>query len=231
MNVRGVASLCGSPIFLMTVDPRIKSIKDFQEGDKIAVSSVKVTIQALMLNLAAAREWGWENRFKLDPLAVSMSHPLSIAALRSGKLEVKNYAAIVPYNYEVLAQGNARQLLTSYELMGGEHSTAAMWATETWVKANPKTYEAVVAAFEEAMELIAADPQKAAQTYAKWEVSTLKTEDVVRIITNPADITFSTTPNKSLVLADTMHKIGLLKRKPTAWTDYFHYALHSKKGS
>jgi hypothetical protein len=29
-------------------------------------------------------------RFKLDPLTVSMSHPISIEALRSGKLEVKN---------------------------------------------------------------------------------------------------------------------------------------------
>lgn len=231
LNVRGVTSLCGSPIYLMTVDPRIKSVKDFQEGDKIAVSSVKVTIQALVLNLAAAREWGWEQRFKLDPLAVSMSHPLSIAAMKSGKLEVKNYAAIVPYNYEVMAGGNARQLLTSYELMGGEHSTAAMWATEAWVKANPKTYEAVVAAFEEAMERIKADPKTAAQIYAKWEVSTLKPDDVVRIITNPADITFSATPSKSLVLADTMFKIGLLKKKPAAWTDYFHYALHSKSGS
>jgi NitT/TauT family transport system substrate-binding protein len=231
MNVRGVTSLCGSPIYLMTVDPRIKSIKDLGEGDRIAVSAVKITMQALFLNLAAAREWGWDARFKLDPLAVSMSHPLSIAALRSGNLEVKNYAAIVPYNYEVLAVGNARQLMTSYDVMGGEHSTAAMWATETWVKANPKTYEAVVAAFEEAMERIAADPQTAARTYAKWEVSTLKQEDVVRIITNPNDIRFSATPNKSLIIAETMQKIGLLKHKPTAWTDYFHYAMRGKTGS
>jgi NitT/TauT family transport system substrate-binding protein len=101
MNVRGIATMVDSPIFLMTVDPRIKSLKDFGEGDRIAVSAVKVTMQALFLNLAAAREWGWDARFKLDPLTVSMSHPMSIQALRTGKLEVKSYAAIVPYNYEV----------------------------------------------------------------------------------------------------------------------------------
>jgi len=231
MNVRGVTSLCGSPIFLMTVDPRIKSIKDLGEGDRIAVSAVKVTMQALFLNLAAAREWGWDARFKLDPLTVSMSHPLSIAALRSGQLEVKNYAAIVPYNYEVLAAGNARQLMTSYEVMGGEHTTAAMWATEAWVKANPKTYQAVVAAFEEAMQRIAADREAAARTYMKWETSTLKLEDVVRVISNPSDITFTAVPNRSLVIAETMQKIGLLKNKPAAWTDYFHSELHGKNGS
>lgn len=231
LNVRGVTALCESPIYLLTVDPRIKSVKDFREGDRIAVSAVKVTLQALFLNLAAAREWGWEQRFKLDPLAVSMSHPLSVAALRSANLEVKSYAAIVPYNYEVLANKNARQLMTSYDVLGGAHSTGAMWATETWVKANPKTYQAVVAAFEEAMGLIAADREAVARTYVKWEKSTLPVAEVARILSNPDDITFSATPRRSMAIAETMHKVGLLKSQPAAWTDYFHSAMHDRKGS
>ena len=62
-------------------------------------------------------------------------------ALRTGKIEVKSYAAIVPYNYtKCSAASNARQLITSYEVLGGAHSLSAIWASETWVKANPKTY-------------------------------------------------------------------------------------------
>ncbi|MBS0244730.1 MAG: ABC transporter substrate-binding protein, partial [Proteobacteria bacterium] len=129
LKVRGISALCDSPIYLMTVDPRIKSIRDFGDTDRIAVSNVKVTMQALTLDLAAAREWGWEQRFKLDPLTVAMSHPTAVAALRSGKLEVKNYAAILPYNYEVLAGGNARQLLSSFDVLGGEHTLNAIWAS------------------------------------------------------------------------------------------------------
>ncbi len=229
MNVRGIATMCDSPIFLMTVDPRIKSLKDFGEGDRIAVSAVKVTMQALFLNLAAAREWGWDARFKLDPLTVSMSHPMSIQALRTGKMEVKSYAAIVPYNYE-LAASNARQLMTSYEVLGGAH-LSAFWATETWVKENPKTYQAVLAAFEEAAELITKDREVAARTYAKWEASSLPIADVARIIGTPSEITFSVTPNRTLMIAETMHKVGLLKTKPATWTDYFHAGLHGKNGS
>ena len=231
MNVRGIATMVDSPIFLMTVDPRIKSLKDFGEGDRIAVSAVKVTMQALFLNLAAAREWGWDARFKLDPLTVSMSHPMSIQALRTGKIEVKSYAAIVPYNYEVLKASNARQLMTSYEVLGGAHSLSAIWASETWVKANPKTYQATLAAFEEATERIATDLEAAARTYSKWEGSTLPTADLARIIGTPSEITFTVTPNRTLMIAETMHKIGLLKTKPAAWTDYFHPGLHGKKGS
>ncbi len=231
MNVRGIATMCDSPIFLMTVDPRIQSLRDFGEGDRIAVSAVKVTMQALFLNLAAAREWGWDARFKLDPLTISMSHPMSIQALRTGRMEVKNYAAIVPYNYEVLAASDARQLVTSYDVLGGAHTLNAFWATESWVKANPKTYQAVMAAFEEATELIAKDREAAARTYAKWEASTLPIADVARIIGTGSEITFSINPNRTLMIAETMHKVGLLKTKPAAWTDYFHAGLHGKNGS
>jgi NitT/TauT family transport system substrate-binding protein len=231
LKVRGVVALCESPIYLMTVDPRIKSLKDFTEKDRIAVTAVKVTMQALFLNMAAVREWGWGERFRLDPLAVAMPHPMSVGALRSGQLEVKNYAATLPYNYEVLAGNNARQLMTSYDVLGGPHTVAAIWASETWAKANPKTYEATVAAFEEAMQMIGADREKAARTYAKWEGSTLPIPDIVRMISNPADISFSATPNRSLVIAETMQKLGLIKTKPSAWTDYFHAGLHGRKGS
>jgi NitT/TauT family transport system substrate-binding protein len=230
-NVRGIVALCESPIYLMTVDPHIKSLKDFSESDRIAVSAVKVTMQALFLNMAAVREWGWDARFRLDPLAVAMPHPVAVAALRSGQLEIKNYAATLPYNYEVLAGKNARQLMTSYDVLGGPHTVAAIWASETWTKANPKTYEATVAAFEEAMELIKADPEKAARTYAKWESSTLPIPNIVRMISNPADITFAAAPSRTLVVAETMQKLGLIKTKPTAWTEYFHAGLHGKNGS
>ena len=139
--------------------------------------------------------------------------------------------AIVPYNYEVLTASNARQLMTSYDVLGGAHSLSAFWATESWVKANPKTYQAILAAFEEATERIAMDREAAARTYAKWEASSLPTADVARIIGTPSEITFTVTPNRTLMIAETMHKIGLLKTKPAAWTDYFHAGLHGKKGS
>jgi NitT/TauT family transport system substrate-binding protein len=144
---------------------------------------------------------------------------------------VKNYAAIVPYNYEVLKAGNARQLMTSYDVLGGAHSLSAIWASETWVKTNPKTYQAILAAFEEAAERIAADRESAARTYAKWEGSTLSIADVANIIGTPSEIAFTITPNRTLMIAEIMHKLGLLKTMPKAWTDYFHAGLHDKKVS
>ena len=57
------------------------------------------------------------------------------------------------------------------------------------------------------------------------------TADVARIIGTPGEISFTVTPNRTLMIAETMHKVGLLKTKPATWTDYFHAGLHGKNGS
>ena len=80
-QVRGVMPLSSSPVFLISVDPRIQSLKDFRDGDKISVSAIKVTDQAITLEMAAAKEWGWDQRFRLDPLTVSMSNPDALIAM------------------------------------------------------------------------------------------------------------------------------------------------------
>jgi hypothetical protein len=54
------------------------------------------------------------------------------------------------------------------------------------------------------------------------------TADVARIIGTPDEISFTVTPNRTLMIAETMHRIGLLN---PAWTDYFHAGRHGKKGS
>src|SRR4051812_4195019 len=71
-KVRGIMPLSASVITMLSIDPRIKTLKDFRDGDKIAISAIKVTDQAVTLQMAAAKEWGWDQRFRLDPLTVSV---------------------------------------------------------------------------------------------------------------------------------------------------------------
>ena len=42
---------------------------------KIAIPSVKISTQAIMLQIAAAKAFGDANYAKLDPLTISLSHP------------------------------------------------------------------------------------------------------------------------------------------------------------
>lgn len=48
---------------------------------------------------------------------------------------------------------------------------------------------------------------------------------------NDHEITFTMAPEATLAFADFLSLIGLIKVKPTAWTDYFFPDIHDLKGS
>ena len=58
VKVRAIAGLNFMPLLLVTRDPRIKALKDFSEKDRIALPSVKISMQAILLEMAAAKEFG-----------------------------------------------------------------------------------------------------------------------------------------------------------------------------
>ena len=57
-EVKGVSAMSSMPIALSTRNPQVKSIRDFTDKDRIAVPSVNVSFQAMLLEMAAAKEWG-----------------------------------------------------------------------------------------------------------------------------------------------------------------------------
>ena len=60
-DVRAAAGLNALPLFLNVRDPSIKSIRDFKEGQRIALPAVKVSMQAMLLQMAAAQAFGEAN--------------------------------------------------------------------------------------------------------------------------------------------------------------------------
>src|SRR3954467_5380650 len=71
-EVKGISALSSQPFFLNTRSDNIKSIADLKESDPTAVPAVKVSVQAVTLQMAAAKQFGEKNFTKLDPLTVSM---------------------------------------------------------------------------------------------------------------------------------------------------------------
>src|SRR5947208_5896787 len=101
VKVRAIAGLNFMPLLLVTRDPKIKALKDYSEKDRIALPSVKISMQAILLEMAAAKEFGDANYEKLDPLTVSMGHPDAFAALNSGT-EVQSHFSSAPFQYRQL---------------------------------------------------------------------------------------------------------------------------------
>ena len=228
--IRGVMALSETPVYLITVDPRIKSVADYGPDDRIAVTGVKVTLAALLVEMAAVKQFGWDQRFKLDPLTVSLSHPDSVAQLLSKQPEVKSHASVVPYNFVELADPRAHVLVNSFDLLGQPHTTQVIYATQQWRSQNPTAYKAVVAAFEEAMDYIKNNIRAAAELYVHEEPGGMTVQQAMNII-DTKYMRFSSTPRGIMAFADFMYRVGLLHNKPESWKQYFFDSAYAKAGN
>ncbi|MFL5427760.1 MAG: ABC transporter substrate-binding protein [Myxococcales bacterium] len=229
LEVRGVAALNDMPVELVVANPKIKSIKDFGPQDKIAVTTVKISTQALLLEMAAAKEFGEENYEKLDALTVSMPHPDALTALLSNSGGITAHFSSPPFEYQEKAKG-MRAITSNYEILGGKATFNVVWATSKFKKDNPKAYEAFVAALSEATDSIVKDPKGAAAIYKRMSKTAESMEELVKEIADP-QVEFTLTPHKTLVTAQFMHKIGRIKVKPAKWQDLYFEDLHGRPGS
>src|SRR6476659_10092987 len=117
VKVRAIAGLNFMPLILLTRDPKIKTLKDYGEKDRIAVPSVKISMQAILLEMAAAKEFGQASYEKLDPLTVSLGPPDAFAALNSGT-EVESHFSSAPFQYRQLKMPGYHQVASSYDIIG-----------------------------------------------------------------------------------------------------------------
>jgi NitT/TauT family transport system substrate-binding protein len=230
-KVRGIMPLSSSAIVMLSIDPRIKSLRDFKDGDKIGISAIKVTDQAVTLQMAAAKEWGWDQRFRLDPLTISVSNPDGMVALLSGQTEVKNHFTIVPFSVLEEESGKVHRVMTSDDYVPPGSSGSVMYASARFHDPNPKLYAAVAAAFEEAIAFIGQDPKAAAEIYLNHEPQKRDLAWIEKIITDPKQITYSSTPRGIKEHADFMFKSGTLKHQAESWKELFWENVWDHDGS
>ena len=230
-NVRGVASLGNFPYYLVSNNPKVKTIADFGDKDRIAVPAVGVSVQSRVLQLASAKLWGDAQYNRLDKLSIAVPHPDATAAIISGGTEITGHFGNPPFQEQELAGNpNAHIVLKSYDVLGGPSSATVLYATEKFRKDNPKTYGAFLGALEEAARFIAANPEKAADIYLKVNKGNTDRKLLLQIITNP-DVQFKIAPQNTYGLAEFMHRVGAIKNKPASVKDYFFDDAHSVGGS
>ena len=230
IQVKGVCAEATMPLLLNTRSPNLKTVGDLSEKDKIAVGAVKVSIQAVLLQMAAAKEFGPSEFARFDPLTVGMNSPDATAALRSGIGEVNTNFSLPPFQYAELKVPGIHMLASSNDIMGGPHTFSMVYTTAKFHDANPKIYQAFLAAIKEAIDLINRDKSGVARTYIEMTRSKESVADIVGILDDP-QVQFTMTPTGTLKFADFMVRIGSLKNKPASWKDYFFEEIHGLPGS
>src|SRR3546814_5452932 len=117
LNVKAVSAINAMPLYLNSRDPKVKSIKDLTDKDRIALPAVRVSIQAVTLQMAAEQAFGKGQQNRLDKLTVSLSHPDGMTALLSGSSEITAHFTSPPFQDFELKQPGIHRILSSYEVL------------------------------------------------------------------------------------------------------------------
>src|SRR5436190_13532629 len=96
-TVKGVSAMTTYPLYLNTRNPNVKSPRDFSDKDKIVVPSIKVSTQAIILQMLAAKEFGDANYGRFDPWTVALSHPDGLLALTNNTAGVNAHFTSSPF--------------------------------------------------------------------------------------------------------------------------------------
>ena len=209
-EVRALCAAQAMPFILVTNRPEIKTIKDFREGHKIAVPAVKVSNQAICLQMAAAREWGQAEYARLDPFTITLPHPDAAIAIIAKSTEVAGHYGVAPFqNYELAAAGT-HAVLKSYDTLGGQTTNGVVLMTKKFRDANPKVTTAVY---------IRMTNEKRSGV-----------DEMAKMISDP-DNAWTVTPQNAMRYVEFMHKVGTVKKLPADWKDMFMPESHALAGS
>jgi sulfonate transport system substrate-binding protein len=230
IDVRAATGLNIAPLYLNVRDPAIKTLADFKDSHRIALPAVKVAMQAILLQMAAAKAFGASRFNALDHLTVSMAHPDATAAMLGGPSEVTANFSSPPFQYRQLKNPNVHTLLKSTEILDGGVSFNVIATTAKFRRENPKLYGAFLAALREATDDINADKARAAEVYLKVTGEKTPLSEVKEVLADP-EIIYTTKPLNIRAIVDFMAKTGTLRGPPADWTDmFFPEALAQTRG-
>lgn len=230
LEVRGISAMSSQPFLLNTRNPGISTVADFTAQDRIAVPAVKVSIQAIALQMAAAKAFGPANFGKLDPLTVSMAPPDATIALLSGAGEIDAVFSVPPFQQQQLEKPGIRTVLNSYDVMDGSHSFTVAWTSARFREQNPILYKAMMAAMTEATDIVNRDRRAAAALWIADSHSRLPLDFVDRVVSGP-QVRWTMVPENTMKFARFMQTTGMLKTVPGSWQDYFFPEVHALGGS
>jgi len=221
-KVKGITTNSALPLELISRDPRIKTIKDFGPKDKIAVPTVRVSTQAILLQMAAEKEWGPDNWSRLDANTVQLGHPDAAAMLANPNGEISTHFAAPPFFYkELKTVPNAHIVLRSNDVIESGLSQSTLFTTTKFAEANPKIIKAVLEASKEAIEYIKQHTPEAVDIYREISGDQTSRDELLDMLKQPGMMDFQMAPAGSMKFANHMVKVGILKTKPKKWTDFF----------
>jgi NitT/TauT family transport system substrate-binding protein len=229
-EIRGLAGLARMPYQLLSRNPAIQTIRDFAAKDRIAVPAVKTSLPAVLLQMAAADEWGIEHYDKLDALTVARDSDAADNALHSGNGDINTDFARTPYADDERGDPAVHRIMDSYDVLG-PHSVGVLVATSQFRDANPALCASLVAALTQAGEFVKTSRGAAAEIYDSMNKrNDIPVEELTDMLGDP-DTGFAPAPAGTQRLVTFLHRIGRVKHSPDSWQQLFFPEIYKQPGS
>jgi NitT/TauT family transport system substrate-binding protein len=230
-KVMGAAAMTSLPMYLNTRAEHLKKLDDITEKDKIAVTAIKVSIPAIIMQMYARKNYGASKVARFDKYTVTMTHPDGLVALLSGSNAIQAHFTSPPFHQRERKDPAVRTIMTSDDVMGGSTTFTMLSTTTKFREQNPNVYNSVLKALDEAIEIILADKKAAAYLLlASTAESGFTPEEILEVVSDPS-VKFTTTPENVIKYAEFMHDTGMIKTLPASWKDLFFPEIHAVPGS
>lgn len=231
LNIKGLSSYGSVPTVLVTRNPNVFTIKDFGDTDRIAVPAVKASVQALLLQMAAADAFGIKNYERLDRLTVSRSHPDAMTAFMSRQSEINAHFSPPPFYVDELKMPGTRVVIDSEAIFGEPMSAGVVYLSQRFYERNPMVIKAVLGALQESADSINKDPARAAQIYLDMTGTKGTTVEEMTATVTVKGTKWDIVPRGLGKMASFMDQVGMIKDGPKTWKDLFFEDVHGLPGS
>jgi NitT/TauT family transport system substrate-binding protein len=231
-GVKGIVANSALPLTLVSRNPNIKTLKDFGPNDRVAVPTLKVSTQAILLQMAAEKTFGPDQTTRLDVNTVQLGHPDAALAMANPTSEITSHFTAPPYGYiELKTVPGAHVVVNSPDIIGGPLTQSQFFTTTQFADANPKVIAAIKAASLEAIDFIKKDTGAAVDIYRELTKDKMSREELLDMLKQPGMMDWIAAPQGTMKFAAHLHKVGTLKTMPKAWTDYYLPVAHDLPGN
>jgi NitT/TauT family transport system substrate-binding protein len=228
-EVRAVGTMSNGAMVLYTINPNVKTIADFTEKDRIAVPSVRISFNAMMLEMAAEKLWNDPHR--LDHLTVGLGHADAVAALSAGygSATVTAHIAVQPFTDRGLKLPGAHVVADSREVFGGPLTQVSLLATKQTRDKNPTLFKAVGNALETSIKMCNADRDAAAALWKKAQNASENINELRALLDDPG-FEFTSQPHRIAYFAAFLKRIGSMKTEVSSWKELFWETAYDQQG-
>jgi NitT/TauT family transport system substrate-binding protein len=221
-GVKGIVANSALPLTLVTRNPNLRTLNDYGPNDRIAVPTLKVSTQAILLQMASEKAFGPDQTTKLDANAVQLGHPDAAIMMANPQGEVTSHFAAPPFQYfELKNVKGAHVVLSSPDIIGGPLTQSQFFTTTKFADANPKVIAAIKAATFAAIDFIRKDTPAAVEIYREITKDKMSADDILEMLKQPGMMEWTAAPQGTMKFAAHLYKVGTLKTMPKAWTDYY----------